>query len=307
MKLYKLFLMVVCAFCIAACSDDDESWNTNGNVSVSMGQSTLSIKENRASANPLTLPIKVTGARNGMIQVTVGVEEVSENPAKEDQHYYITSKTINILPEDSIGNLELMTVDNAEINDPRQFNIVIVEAKGATIDESSKVLAVTLRDNDADFYDKLGGKWQMTYEDPNTGETGTWDVVLNTYDEDTPYYNKFIEVTGMMGYPWTTAYLEYNYDKEEGVVTLDLLYNELFAEEVNFGLGGYNDVLLMGLDVDADAWTDESPVGLLDTDTFNTIEFDSKERGIITYGLIFSGTEYTGYYWFKDYINSLTR
>ena len=111
----------------------------------------------------------------------------------------------------------------------------------------------------------------------------------------------------MMGYPWTTAYLEYNYDKEEGVVTLDLLYDELFAEEVNFGLGGYNDVLLMGLDVDADAWTDESPVGLLDTDTFNTIEFDSKERGIITYGLIFSETEYTGYYWFKDYINSLTR
>ncbi len=299
--------MVVCAFCIAACSDDDESWNTNGNVYVSMGQPTLSIKENRASANPLTLPIKVTGARNGMIQVTVGVEEVSENPAKEDQHYYLTSKTINILPEDSIGNIELMTVDNAEINDPRQFNIVIVEAKGATIDESNKLLAVTLRDNDADFYDKLGGKWKMTYEDPNTGATGTWDVVLNTYDEDTPYYNKFIEVTGMMGYAWTTAYLEYNYDKEEGVVTLDLLYDELFAEEVNFGLGGYNDVLLMGLDVDADAWTDESPVGLLDTDTFNTIEFDSKERGIITYGLIFSGTEYTGYYWFKYYINSLTR
>lgn len=304
MKLYKLFLMVVCAFCIAACSDDDESWNTNGNVFVSMGQSTLSIKENRASANPLTLPIKVTGARNGMIQVTVGVEEVS---AKEDVHYYLTSKTINILPEDSIGNIELMTVDNSEINDPRQFNIVIVEVKGATIDESNKLMAVTLRDNDADFYDKLGGKWKMAYEDDETGAGGTWDVILNTFDEDTPYYNKYVAVTGMMGYAWTTAYLEYDYNKETGVVTLKLLYNEIFAEEVNFGLGGYNDVILMGLDMNADAWTTESPVGILDTNTFNSITFDSKEKGISTYGMIFSGNDFTGYVWFGYFINSLTR
>ena len=304
MKLYKLFLMVVCAFCIAACSDDDESWNTNGNVSVSMGQSTLSIKENRASANPLTLPIKVTGARNGMIQVVVGVEDVS---AKENVNYLLTSKTINILPEDSIGYLELMTVDDSDINDPRQFNIVIIEAKGATIDESSKQLAVTLRDNDADFYDKLGGKWKMAYEDDETGEGGTWDVVLNTYDEDSPYYNKYIEITGMMGYAWTTAYLEYDYNKETGVVALKLLYNEIFAEEVNFGLGGYNDVLLMGRDLNAGAWTQTSPVGILDTKTFNSITFDSKEKGISTYGLIFDGNDFTGYVWFGYFINSLTR
>jgi len=304
MKLYKLFLMVVCAFCIAACSDDDESWNSNGNVYVSMGQPTLSIKENRATASPLTLPIKVTGARNGMIQVTVGVEEVS---AKEDVHYYLTSKTINILPEDTIGNLELMTVDDADINDARQFNIVITDVKGATIDESNKLMAVTLRDNDADFYDKLGGKWKMAYEDDETGDGGAWDVVLTTFDEDSPYYNQYVLVTGMMGYSWTTAFLKYNFDEATKKVTLEFVYNNIFAEEVNFGLGENNDVYLMGLDLSADAWTTTSPVGTLDTQTFNTITFDSKEKGISTYGLIYGSQGFTGYVWFGYLINSLTR
>ena len=91
-----MLLAVVTFF--GACSSDDDSWNSAADVTVSMKNPTMVIKENMGLTN---VPIKVEGKTNGNVYVTLAVKEVGSNPAKEDVHYYITDKTISI--SDSIG------------------------------------------------------------------------------------------------------------------------------------------------------------------------------------------------------------
>lgn len=49
MKINKIFALLLAATLFAACSDDDNDWN-NGNATVSMGQTEISVKENLNSA-----------------------------------------------------------------------------------------------------------------------------------------------------------------------------------------------------------------------------------------------------------------
>ena len=148
-----MLLAVVTFF--GACSSDDDSWNSAADVTVSMKNPTMVIKENMGLTN---VPIKVEGKTNGNVYVTLAVKEVGSNPAKEDVHYYITDKTISI--SDSIGYVEVEPVDNDEINADRTFEITIVEAKGAKIGNAKT--QVSLKDNDSQIYEKLQGKWKLT-------------------------------------------------------------------------------------------------------------------------------------------------
>lgn len=148
-----MLLAVVTFF--GACSSDDDSWNSAADVTVSMKDSTMVIKENMGLTN---VPIEVKGKTNGNVYVTLAVKEVGKKPAKEDVHYYITDKTISI--SDSIGYVEVEPVDDDEINDDRTFEITIVEAKGAKIGNATT--QVSLKDNDSQIYEKLQGKWKLT-------------------------------------------------------------------------------------------------------------------------------------------------
>lgn len=89
MKYIKLFMLLAVVAFFGACSSDDDSWNTASDVTVSMENATMKIKESQGLTN---VPIKVTGKTNGNVYVTVEVKEVGSNPAKEDVHYYITDK-----------------------------------------------------------------------------------------------------------------------------------------------------------------------------------------------------------------------
>ena len=58
MKYIKLFMLLAAVSFLGACSDDDESWNSASDVTVSMENTTLRIKE---SAGIVEVPIKVEG------------------------------------------------------------------------------------------------------------------------------------------------------------------------------------------------------------------------------------------------------
>ena len=228
-------LLAVVAF-MGSCSDDDESWNSKSGVTVSMENKSMRFKE---SVGIVKVPIKVEGEANGPVSVTVEVKETGSNPAKENVNYYITTKTIKI--SDNTGNVELECVDDDKINDERTFEISIVSAKGATVGGNATT-AITLRDNDSEFYEKLQGSWVMncTFNDAPT----KWDVkIVGATDEEDEDYNKVLYITGMLGYQWTNAKLSYDFDKAtgKGSVAFDYLGQYNFAEGVNFtGLGVCN-------------------------------------------------------------------
>lgn len=69
-----MLLAVVTFF--GACSSDDDSWNSAADVTVSMKDSTMVIKENMGLTN---VPIEVKGKTNGNVYVTLAVKEVGKN------------------------------------------------------------------------------------------------------------------------------------------------------------------------------------------------------------------------------------
>ena len=288
MKYLKLFLLLAAAPFLGACSDDDESWNSAADVTVNMKNPTMRIKE---SAGMVNVPIEVTGTTNGKVHVTVAVEETGSNPAKEDVNYYITSKELTI--SDGEGNIELETKDDDEINDDRTFNITIVDAKGAKIGDNATT-AVTLRDNDSEFYEKLQGTWKMTcvYNDKET----SWNVkVVGATDENDTDYNSKLYITGMAGYAWTTAELSYHYNKttQKGYVAFDNLGGYNFAEGVTFPdpIGTAN-VKLYAIEGE---YLSTTPLNGIWDDSFKNITFDEGELA----GAIFSTSgEFTRYSWF---------
>lgn len=191
----------------AACSSDDDSWNSASDVTVGMAKAEMTVSEGKGLFN---VPIEVKGETNGNVFVTVELKEVGANPAKEDVNYYVTDKTINI--SDGTGNVEIETVDDDDINDPRTFQVTIVDAKGAKISENAST-TITLKDNDAEFYSKLQGKWKMTGVDRD-GEAVSWDVTIKgAADETEADFNKVLYITGINGEPTCEAPLTFSYDK----------------------------------------------------------------------------------------------
>ena len=302
MKYIKIIMMLCVAALFTACSDDEEGWGNASKATVEFEQAEIVVKENKGI---VYIPVKVTGENKGRVQVTVAVTAADENGAEEDVNYMITSKTIAIAAEDTIGNIEFITVDDEEINANREFVVSIASVKGATAVEGTQT-KVVLRDNDAEFYDKLTGKWTMNYTDAQSGAQGSWTInVIGADDENDPDYNNYLYVTGMAGYSWTVATLTYKVDMETGKVTVTFEFPQSFADEVNFGLPGYdyNNVALYSY---TDVWDVEPVVGEVSED-FKTITFSEGNPPVIAAITDPNNGERTGYYWWFNYIDSMTR
>ena len=287
MKYIKLFMLLAVVAFMGSCSDDDESWNSKSGVTVSMENESMRFKE---SVGIVKVPIKVEGEANGPVSVTVEVKETGSNPAKENVNYYITTKTIKI--SDNTGNVELECVDDDKINDERTFEISIVSAKGATVG-SNTTTAVTLRDNDSEFYEKLQGSWVMncTFNKAPT----KWDVkIVGATDENDKDYNKVLYITGMIGYQCTTAKLSYDYNKAtgKGSVAFDYLGQYNFAEGVNFNGLGVCNVRLFSV---AGNQLSEDPIYGTWSDDFKNITFD---EGTL-YGGVFDSSDAHKGGWFE--------
>ena len=289
-------MLFAVAAVFAACSDsDDKSWNSNS-ATVSMAQGAMTVSEAKGLFN---VPVAVSGERNANVQITVAVTAAEVNPATEDVDFLITTKTINISPDQTQGNIEILTVDNDDINENRSFTLTIVDVKGATLGDV-KATEVTLKDNDALFYEKIAGAWKMNSVS-KAGAAQSWDVKVHVAEEGDADYEKFVYVTGMMGYDWTMATLAYNYDKETKKVCLMFVTGFTgvapFAEDVNFNLGGVNDVYLTS--IAGNSLYLEPIYGELSED-MKTITFDSAELGLCG-AITDKNANFLGYTWFSAF------
>lgn len=247
----------------AACSSDDDSWNSASDVTVGMAQTEMTVNEGKGLFN---VPIEVKGETNGNVFVTVELKEVGANPAKEDVNYYVTDKTINI--SDGVDNVEIETVDDDDINDPRTFQVTIVDAKGAKISENAST-TITLKDNDAEFYSKLQGKWKMTGVDRD-GEAVSWDVTIKgAADETEADFNKVLYITGINGEPTCEAPLTFSYDKTTRTGSVAFRMGEDVMGAYNFSIGPH---LVVPFNKKDGAWSTDPITGTW-SDDMKTLTF----------------------------------
>lgn len=279
-----MLLAVVTFF--GACSSDDDSWNSAADVTVSMKNSTMVIKENMGLTN---VPIEVKGKTNGNVYVTLAVKEVGSNPAKEDVHYYITDKTISI--SDSIGYVEVEPVDDDEINADRTFEITIVEAKGAKIGNATT--QVSLKDNDSQIYEKLQGKWKLTGVSRQGAPMESVVKIIGASDEKDGDYNHTLYLTGM-AVSSSSARLTFN--AKDGYVAFDNLGKYNFIEGYDFtkDLGIMGNIVLSNL---SNGSLTTTPIKGTWSEDCKEIVFDQDQ--VLFGGIYTTGGTFTGYEFFS--------
>lgn len=298
MKFNKIYTLLLAAAMFTGCSDDDESWNS-GTASVNMGQTELSFKENKGIVN---IPITVDGELNGPIQVVVEVAETGANPAMDDIHYIVTSKTVVIPADATSGNIEMSTVDDNEINEARTFTMSIKSVEGATVGSNASAV-ITLKDNDAAFYEKLQGKWTFVGYDRQGAET-TYDLNIVGYEEGESGYDQTLYATGIMGYSWTQLELKYYFDMETKKASVSIPMGTLFAEGVDFGFANLQNVYAVTA-VNGQLSMSGEIMGTINDD-FTEITF---EEGRMLYGALFDSVtgSFDGYTWFSYHSIKFTK
>lgn len=279
-----MLLAVVTFF--GACSSDDDSWNSAADVTVSMKNPTMVIKENMGLTN---VPIEVKGKTNGNVYVTLAVKEVGSNPAKEDVHYYITDKTISI--SDSIGYVEVEPVDDDGINADRTFEITIVEAKGAEIGNATT--QVSLKDNDSQIYEKLQGKWKLTGVSRQGAPMESVVKIIGASDEEDGDYNNTLYLTGM-AVNSSSARLSFHYD--EKTMAFDNLGKYNFIEGYDFtkDLGIMGNIVLSNL---SNGSLTTTPIKGTWSEDCKEIVFDQDQ--VLFGGIYTTGGTFTGYEFFS--------
>ncbi|MDY3877554.1 MAG: hypothetical protein SOZ60_09105 [Prevotella sp.] len=290
MKYIKLLMLLAVVTFFGACSSDDDSWNSAADVTVSMKNPTMVIKENMGLTN---VPIEVKGKTNGNVYVTLAVKEVGSNPAKEDVHYYITDKTISI--SDSIGYVEVEPVDDDGINADRTFEITIVEAKGAEIGNATT--QVSLKDNDSQIYEKLQGKWKLTGVSRQGAPMESVVKIIGASDEEDGDYNNTLYLTGM-AVNSSSARLSFHYDEKtkQGYVAFDNLGKYNFIEGYDFtkDLGIMGNIVLSNL---SNGSLTTTPIKGTWSEDCKEIVFDQDQ--VLFGGIYTTGGTFTGYEFFS--------
>ena len=234
MKYIKLFMLLAVVSLFAACSSDDD-FNTK-EATVGFASDSVVTKE---SAGIVNIPISVTGVRNGNVTVTVKAEEEGVNPAKEDVNYMITSKTINIKADTLASgtmNVEVKMVDDSEINDNRTFKLTIVSANGAKIEGNASTI-VTIRDNDAAFYEKFFGKWNLSGNIQSSSGVSAFskDVTISGETDETADDYDHVLTVSAPGFINVGAsidcefHLNYNFDLATKKGTIGIVCGEVIA------------------------------------------------------------------------------
>lgn len=249
MKYTKFFALAAGIMGLVACSDDKKDHNTSSEVMVEMGKAELTVKENVGIFN---VPVELIGNPNGIVTVTVKVEESGLNSAKEATivdgkrvgNYIVTSKTINIPAEEKTANIQINAIDDDDENEDRTFTITIVKAEGAKIDESRNTTIVTLKDNDRVPYEKLQGNWTLSWSDLETGNKVAYDVTISGYEEGTPNYGKVLLLDGLFTTPDpiikpgdSQLKLMYFFDEATDECYVEMEYDQMFGNMNSDALG----------------------------------------------------------------------
>lgn len=173
MKLKYFALLSLGALAVTSCSDDDNDFNTDKDVTVEMAEATIRVSEDQVSSTSYNyIPVEVKGESNGPIEVTIEVSPYGENPAKADVNYVFTSYTITIPAGENTGQFQYYPKGDDVVNADREFEVKIVDVKGATVGNQANTV-VTLVDNEGlipIYYSGLAGAWdavmESTYDGP---------------------------------------------------------------------------------------------------------------------------------------------
>lgn len=232
MKYIKLLAIGLVATVVASCSNDD-AVNTL-ETSLGFTQETLVIKENTGLVQ---IPIAIQGYRNGNVSVEIEAVGTGENPAVEGKNFVITDKNLKLLAENdttnaAVLNVEFKTLDDSEINESREVTLTITAANGCSI--TKKSIVITLRDNDAAFFEKFFGKWQLTAKDGDDKDMSCTVTISGPSDEEDPDYDHILWVSAPALFNVGVALncewpMEYTFDKATKKGTLSHLMNQNYV------------------------------------------------------------------------------
>lgn len=188
MKFKYFALLSLGVLAVTSCSDDDNNFNTNNDVTVDLTQAELRISEDQVSTTSYSyIPVVVNGEANGPIEVTIEVTPCGENPAEVDKNMVFTSYTYTIPAGETTGSFQFYPKSNSEENPNRTFEVKIVDVKGASVGAVSNCV-VTLVDNEGlipTYYEGLAGVWGGTFESTNYGPTpGQFEIVTSEKGEE---------------------------------------------------------------------------------------------------------------------------
>lgn len=167
--------MSLCALAVTSCSDDDNDFNTDSNVSVQFKEASIRVSEDQVSPTDYSyIPVEVTGKANGPIEVTIEVAPYGANGAVADKNYVMTTYTMVIPADQTETGFQYYPKGNDVINEDMSFEVKIKDVKGAKVGAQNSTV-ITLVDNE--------GLIPVYY----TGLAGTWDGVMeSTYDGPLP-------------------------------------------------------------------------------------------------------------------------
>ncbi len=201
--------------------------------------------------------------------------------------------------------------ENVAIVDVIDGNMAVVTAVSpgtaiitATAQDDSGVTAtcVITVNKTTQPYEKLQGRWKMNSVN-NNGASQSWNINIVGAEEGEDGYNEVFQVTGIMGYDWTSMTMFYNYDEATKTGYVYIPAGNVLAEGVNFGLGGTNDVVTGLVNEEGNLTLNGGLMGTWNDD-FTEITFEENK---LMYGAIFSGENFTGYTWFNFLNPTMTK
>lgn len=311
LKFFRYFsLLAACVFA-ASCSDDEG--NGAGDATIGFGQAAYSYRE---SEGTVRIPVVFTGEPKSYpitfnVQATVDAEKgmIDGEPVTVDQvaHFIQTENFRYIGNPDAPVFIEVDLKDNSSVNDTRYLTLAITSVEGAEVVNGETTIEI--RDNDANAYDRLMGRWSVQSINADEGTRNpTWiTYIMDGFTDEEAEKNRAankLMCYGFGGYSDTPGggrfiwYLDYNYDEVtgEGSLSLDMTHALINVREDVFGVG-VNPTMVVFSTMSAssgDGMVDlETPIYATWSNDFNTITFDPETQ---VAPLIFSDGQYTDKY-----------
>ena len=131
-------------------------------------------------------------------------------------------------------------------------------------------------DSDSTTYDRLSGAWKMEVVSDNYNGLFAFEVTVHTDEQGGPAYGKYCVVTGLSGYSFMAARLDYHFDEStgEGYVAFPMPY--VSVERVNFG-SFVGDIHLYGLSEDNQLYSSAEIRGIWNDD-MSEITFEAAPK-----------------------------